>query len=225
MLVFVDESGDTGLKVGQGSSDLFTIVLVVFEDSEEAQAADDRITLLRRELRKPDNFEFHFVENGDNVREAFLRAVAPYHFFYFGFVVDKTRLYLPAFPSNAAFYKYLCGLVFESARPYLNEAIVAIDRSGSRGFRQQLITYLKKQVNDSEAGAVTHIKKVSLPESRGSNLLQLADMVCGALARSHRTDKKDPRRFHKIIAHRAISVRYLPEQTRPLSENAERTHP
>ena len=169
------------------------------------------------------------MENNDDIREAFLKAVAPYSFSTFGFVVDKTRLYLPAFPSNEAFYKYLCGLVFESARPYLNNAVVAIDRSGSRGFRQQLIAHLRRQINertgDARTSGVKHIKRVNLPESRGSNLLQLADMVCGALARSCRTDKRDPQRFQKIIAHRAISVRYLPEETRPLSENAERTQP
>jgi hypothetical protein len=224
MLVFVDESGDTGLKVGQGSSDLFTIVLVVFEDSEEAQAADDRITLLRRELRKPDNFEFHFVENGDNVREAFLRAVAPYHFFYFGFVVDKTRLYLPAFPSNAAFYKYLCGLVFESARPYLNEAIVAIDRSGGQGFRRELAAYLKRQVNDPNL-PTKHIKKVDLPDSKSNNLLQLADMICGAVARHYREDKSEPGRFRKIIAHREFAVRLWPKETPSPIGNAERSQP
>ena len=89
MLVFVDESGDTGRKIGHGSTGLFTVVLVVFEENDEAQAADDRITRLRRELGKPDNFEFHFAENSDNIREAFLQAIAPFNFFYFGFVIDK----------------------------------------------------------------------------------------------------------------------------------------
>jgi hypothetical protein len=32
MLVFVDESGDTGLKIGRGSSEFLTITLVVFEE-------------------------------------------------------------------------------------------------------------------------------------------------------------------------------------------------
>ena len=97
MLVFVDESGDTGLKVEQGSSELFTVVLVVFEENDEAQACDDRITLLRRELGKPDRFEFHFRENSDRIRQAFFEAVVPYNFFYFGFVINKAKLYGPGF--------------------------------------------------------------------------------------------------------------------------------
>ncbi len=82
MLVFVDESGDTGLHLAKGSSDLFAVMLVMFEENDEAQAADDRITLLRRELRKSEAFEFYFKENSDAVRRAFLEAIVPYNFFY-----------------------------------------------------------------------------------------------------------------------------------------------
>lgn len=48
MLVFVDESGDPGLKIDKGSSPLFIVALVLFEDNEDAKACDTRIDLLRR---------------------------------------------------------------------------------------------------------------------------------------------------------------------------------
>ncbi|MDP2952974.1 MAG: DUF3800 domain-containing protein [Chloroflexota bacterium] len=35
MLVFVDESGDPGLKLEQGSSTHFVVALVIFEDHDE----------------------------------------------------------------------------------------------------------------------------------------------------------------------------------------------
>ena len=34
MLVIVDKAGDTGLKIGQGSSRYFIIAMVLFEDRE-----------------------------------------------------------------------------------------------------------------------------------------------------------------------------------------------
>ena len=60
MLMFIDESGDPGLKVGSGSSKYFIVALVAFEDHDEALAADDRIDLLRREIGLSEKFEFHF---------------------------------------------------------------------------------------------------------------------------------------------------------------------
>lgn len=210
MLVFVDESGDTGMKVGEGSSERFTVALVVFEDNEEAQATDDRIGLLRRELAKPASFEFHFKENSYRIRQAFFEAIVPYDFYYFGFVINKSGLYGPGFRFKDVFYKYVCGMIFENAKPYLEEAIVKIDGSGNREFRQQLASYLRKRINDRDLPS-KHIKKVATPSSAGNNLLQLADMVCGAIARSFRTDKDDADRFRKIIKHREISVRFWPE--------------
>ncbi len=103
MLVFFDESGDNGFKIGAGSSPILTVAMVVFEDHDEAQATDKRIALLRRELHKGDDFEFHFKENSHAIRRAFLEAVAPFNFFYFSFVIDKTQLREIDFKSKEAF--------------------------------------------------------------------------------------------------------------------------
>ena len=44
MLAFIDEAGDTGLKTNQGASQFFVVVMVLFEDHEEAQRCDQRIS-------------------------------------------------------------------------------------------------------------------------------------------------------------------------------------
>ena len=209
MLVFVDESGDTGLKFSEGSSDLFTVALVIFEENDEAEATGERITLLRRELRKPADFEFHFKENSDGTGRAFLEALARYNFFYFGFVVNKAALYADSLLTTKAFYAYACGLIFESAKPYLDDAVVKIDASGGRKFQRELASYLKTKIN-TPGTAGQRISSITAKDSRGSNMLQLADMVCGAIARSYREDKAEAGRFRKIIKHREISVRVLP---------------
>ncbi len=211
MLVFVDESGDTGLKAGQGSSRFITLALVLFEDAQAARLAEDRIERLRQELGKAANFEFHFKDNSHDLRTAFLQAVAPLPFSYIGFVLDKEQLYGRGSTRNTV-YADLCGLVFEEAREQLRDALVKIDRSGGQEFRRELAAYLKRKINDPQA-AVRHIKRVDMPTSQGNSLLQLADMVCGAVARSYREDRKEPMQYRKIIAHRETTVRRLPEQS------------
>jgi len=71
MLVFIDESGDTGLKVKKGSSRYFIITLVSFEENEEAIVCDQRIQLLKRELRLPADFEFKFSKLRKDIRIKF----------------------------------------------------------------------------------------------------------------------------------------------------------
>jgi hypothetical protein len=107
MLVFIDESGDPGRKPESGSSRFFVVALVVFNDNDEAEACDLRISLLRRELGWTEDSEFHFSRNSDRQRCEFLKAVSPYDFFYYGFVLNKdpTRLYGPGFDHKESLYK------------------------------------------------------------------------------------------------------------------------
>jgi hypothetical protein len=53
-------------------------------------------------------------------------------------VINKAKLYGEGFRVADSFYKYTCSLVFETAKPYLRDAIVVIDGSGSRRFKQEL---------------------------------------------------------------------------------------
>jgi hypothetical protein len=209
MLVFIDESGDSGLKIDKGSSKLFTVSLVVFEDNDEAEACDKRIELLKRELGWEPQGEFHFKRNSDKVRETFLKAVSPYNFFYYGVVINKDpkKLWGEGFKNKESFYKYACGLVFENAKDKLNKAIVVIDKSGSLEFRNHLAKYLRKRINIKDK----LIKDVKMQRSTGNNLLQLADYVAGIINRSVIEGEKKTNKFRKIVAHREIRVQVWPK--------------
>ena len=126
MLCFVDESGDTGLKVGQGSSRFFTVALILFSENEDAIACDQRIGLLRRELGIDEHFEFHFVETPKRIKEAFFRAVVPYNFFYLAITINKAAIYGEGFKFKDSFYKFTCSLVFENAKPHLTHRFTSI---------------------------------------------------------------------------------------------------
>ena len=106
MKIYIDESGDSGFKFDKGSSKFFTVAMVIFNDHDEANACEDRINLLKRELGHSENFEFHFIDNSFNIREHFFRAVAPYDFYYYAFVLNKESLYSEGFRNKQSFYKY-----------------------------------------------------------------------------------------------------------------------
>ena len=209
MLVFIDESGDPGQKLDQGSSPFFSVVLVIFEDHAEALACDQRIELLRREINKP-GMEFHFRRNSDTDRRAFLQAVAPYSFFYYSIVVDKSKLQHAGqnLTTKDSFYKYACGLVFENAKAKLDTATVIIDESGSLQFKRQLAQYLRRTI---KAGNRRLIHKIKMQRSESNNLLQLADYVAGSINRSIQQKRKDAASYRALLAHREIEVQTWPK--------------
>ena len=208
MLVFIDESGDSGLKIDQGSSRFFAVSLVAFEDIEEAESCDQKIELLKRELGWSKDREFHFAHNSHRVRCAFLEAVAPYNFFYYGIAVNKdpAKLYGDGFRVKDSFYKYTCGLVIENAKEKLDNSTIVIDKSGSTDFRHQLAKYLKSRINTNRRV----IKKVKMQGSSGNNLLQLADYVVGVISRSVQNGK-NAGEYKRLIAHREMYVQVWPK--------------
>ncbi|MFA6028093.1 MAG: DUF3800 domain-containing protein [Patescibacteria group bacterium] len=209
MLIFVDESGDTGRKLNKGSSRYFIIAIVIFSESEEALNCDKRINQLRREIGKPDNFEFHFTHNSETVRQKFLQAIQPYHFNYFSVVIDKhpNKLWGPGFKDKESFYKYACNMVFTNALFYLDDATAVLDKSGSPDFRNRLAKYLRKRINEQGTGK---IKKLKQQRSSANNLLQLADYVSGIINRKVQ-NKRGWMQYYKYISDKENWVQIWPK--------------
>jgi len=209
MLVFIDESGDTGRKIELGSSRYFIVSLALFEEHDEAINCDLRIGLLRKELRISDRFEFHFSENSHKIRLAFLNAIQPYKFLYFSVAIDKSpeKLWGPGFDTKESFYKYACQMVFSNAMPYLKNAIVVLDQSGSPDFRNRLAKYLNTKVNESGDKKISKIKQ---QRSSSNNLLQVADYVSGVINRKIQ-GKKDWPEYYRFINDKEMWVQSWPK--------------
>jgi hypothetical protein len=223
VLVFVDESGDPGLKLNSGSSRYFVVTLLYFTDLDEANRADSHIGEIRRSFGLPEGFEFHFNKLNNYYRTEFLKRMAGFDFSYFSMVLNKTELYAEGFKFKDSFYKYTCKLVFDNAKAYLSNATVIVDGSGSKEFRKQLEGYLKRRINASDENK--HIKKLKIQDSHRNNLLQLADMVCGAVARSFRENRgEDCAEFRKLMRKREKYVQLWPKKKINPSLSIEGTH-
>lgn len=182
--------------------------MVTFGEMKVAAACDERISLLRYEIGLPRDYEFHFSTNSRRVRLAFLEAVAPYEFFYHAFVLNKDpqKLYGKGFNFKGPLYKYVCGLVFENAKPYLSDATVIIDECGDREFRNQLAAYLRRKMKEADGN---RIRKIKMEESGTNHLLQLADYVAGVVNR-HVSEKLDAAMYRRLIASHEITASVWP---------------
>ncbi|MBK6725670.1 MAG: hypothetical protein IPG63_00175 [Xanthomonadales bacterium] len=67
MLVVMDESGDTGFKLGRGSTSHFVVAMVRFDDDRAAQQTGACITDLKQRLQI--NGEIKFSKSPDGVRD------------------------------------------------------------------------------------------------------------------------------------------------------------
>ena len=209
MRLFMDESGDRGLNVGKGSSKLLIVTAVLFATPESAQNCNESIASLREEIGVD---EFHFRKNDNDRRIAFFEAVAVHEFNYFAIVCDKELLDSRRWRNPTELFHEIAGRVIDSAKDSLRQAKLYFDTQGSKPENNAFASYLKKQ-----AGMVDGVSRISdakpVRNSAGNNLIQLADMVCGAIAYSFR-EKPDSGCFRRTIRHREKCVQEWPAKER-----------
>lgn len=197
MLVFIDDSGDPGFKINKGSSLVFVIACVIFDDELEAEKTAVAIKELRRDLKFPDSVEFKFSKSSREVREKFLQAVNGYKFKVRCLVIKKELIHSQKLRDNKnSFYSYAVKLLLEHSGGSILDAKIRIDGSGDRVFRKSFTTYLRKQLNSD-------LKKVMrdcrLVDSKSNVLVQMVDMVAGSVRRSYELDKGDRTIYKKIV--------------------------
>lgn len=204
MLGFMDESGDTGFRFERNSSPFFVVTLVLVPDEEETERLRRTIEDFKATLRKP-SIEFHFTNTDDRTRQAFFNTIKLHDFQVVAAVCHK-RGVQSLQGSHAEFLLSGFGAVLEHARDrgLLAGANIKYDEAGGSAFQKKLSSQLLARVNGAETGK--YIKRCEPQASDGNNLIQLVDMICGAIARPYNKPHKKEQNGLELIKHRMNSV-------------------
>jgi len=179
MLVFIDDSGDPGFKLHKGSSKIFVIALIIFEDELEAEKTSLSIKELRRKLKVSDKYEFKFNKTNRKFRNNFFKTVNNFKFRIRAIVVKKEIIYSPHLKNYIEnFYNYVIMQVLKHNGGKIKNAKLKFDKRGERVLRNQLRTYLSRELDNKNRKVFKDLKFV---DSRQNTLVQLADMVAGAI--------------------------------------------
>jgi hypothetical protein len=198
MLVCIDESGCAGFKAG--STPCFVVVMVIFNQNDEAEKTSAHIAAMRSRLKvKP---EFKFSKCSDDIRTQFFALLSDHRFRVRAIVVEKAKIYSTHLRSEPEhFYNFFLQNLMRHNEAAIKDASVKIDGSGDRRFKKALFAYLRKQL------AVGTIKKLKFANSRNDNLIQLADMAAGAIARSYPGRNREPdARWRRMMRRQIDSV-------------------
>lgn len=209
MLVFIDESGDTGFKTNRGSTPNFVIAGIVFRDTLDAERTALAIKELRRELKFRDDYEFKFSKCSKSIRKRFLQRVKKYNFTYRAVVMRKEKIYsLQLRTEKEYLHNYTMRLLLEHTNKSIVNAKVKVDKCGDREFRKHATRYLNQKLNQKDK----IIAGYSFEHSHSNVLIQLADMIAGAINRYH-TTKKDAKEYRSNIKSREEDVWVFGEGT------------
>ena len=202
MLVFIDDSGDSGFKLGKGSTDFFVIAMVCFNDELEAEKVALAIKELKRELNFFENKEFRFFKTSKDHRTRFLNAINKFNFKVRAIVVDKKIVYsLKLRTDKNSFYSYFIKEALKNSGGEILNAKIKIDGGGDRVFRKSFLGYLKRELNQEQ---LKIMNRCNLVDSKSNVLIQMADMIAGSINRSYNFEKVD-RSIYKNIFKKHIS--------------------
>ncbi len=196
MLIFMDESGDTGFKLNKISSRYFVLTAVIFDSLEAAEKANEVVKEVRKELKRSESLEFKFsTGTNDRAKELFLRKLSRCDFRYRSVVIDKKTLMQREPDPKESIYMLVADQLFLRAKSRIKNATVFVDLI-TKSFVQDFNKYLRVRLNTDIEKLIGEIKH---KDSKSNNLLQLADMVCGAIYRKY---NRDDDRFYKLIKKR-----------------------
>lgn len=200
LLVLIDESGDAGFKLTRGSTPHFVVAMVIFDNFKEAERTSTIIETARTTLRI--KTEFKFNKCATQVKDGFFEATIPCKFSVRAIAVDKSLINSNNLRENKEqFYNFFVKSLLQHDNDVLVSAKIKIDGSGDRQFKRELAAYLKRE---SKTGKIVSVK---FAESHRNNLIQLADMVAGAIARSYRKDdRNEHNRWRKMLGSKIQNV-------------------
>jgi hypothetical protein len=179
MLVFIDESGDAGFKIG--SSEFLLISLVIFDDYTEADKTRQIIKDVAKLTGQKPEFKFSRCNNAN--KDAFFQAIRPCRFRIRYVCIEKRTIRREVLRDNPMqFYNYTLKTLIADSN--LTKAKICIDGNGRKVLNIALRSFLRKY---SEPNA---IDKLKFADSKTNELIQLADMIASVLARPYNSPTK-----------------------------------
>ncbi|NCN87490.1 MAG: DUF3800 domain-containing protein [Candidatus Pacebacteria bacterium] len=198
MKIFIDESGDPGFKIEEGSSRFFVVALIIFEEEAEENRARTALDNLKKEWQEKDTFEFKFSKMSIKERKEVLEVAMQAKFKIRAVVFDKVRmntLQLEHFKEN--YYQYAIRSLLEHQDCHIQNSEIRIDTFGETYYRNNLIKYFNKHLCSSEDE--TH-KHLIFQDSKFNVLIQLADLVAGSLRKSFDKSTDDSQIYRDIFS-------------------------
>lgn len=192
MFVYIDESGDTGFKFDRGSTRYFIVTLLLVEDPIPLQRVIDE---LRASVGFAPHVEFHFASSSSAIRERFLQAIQPLEFNVRALIIDKQLMTRPHMRKRETFYNYVVRLCLTYDSGVITDATLVLDESvQSKKAKREFRTYLRRILNTDTSPA--KVRRVIYRRSHTDNLIQVADMICGAIYAAY--ERNEPR-YRQII--------------------------
>ena len=203
--VAIDASGDAGLR--NSDTKQLVIAAVITDSEEKTMLLEEAINSFRRDLGWVDLHEFKFSKTEKSVIVDLINHVKGFEYRAYVVVLHKTQRDTKSTPKGKipVYNQVMKELLIKVSK---NNQLVTIDGKSGKLYDKQVRAYLRQTLR--EKGIMdSHIRFV---DSRSNPLVQLADIIAGAVARSYK-DKTDSQKYVNLLNRKIISIDEVSIQT------------
>jgi len=207
---FIDEFGNSDLGLQKHGVSSHFIVSAIIVDEHKISLLEEKLDVIRKKYFQTGEMKSKTVGNNDARRLRILNDLSELDYHVFAVVVDKAKLFSEGFKYKQSFYKYLHTLVDGALYSTYPNLKISADEYGTKEFMDGFIKYVRSE----------HIPDLfdqsdfSFVSSNSFLLVQLADFICGTLARrfDFTVSSDYGSEFIKILKRRIIEIRPWPKQ-------------
>ncbi len=197
--IYVDDSGDSGLR-GGGSSN-FIIASVVFVGQENRDKLMCVIDEYKKELgwKAREELKFHKTHK-DTIRLA-IQIANRHDYSAYAIVLNKANIdthSLSCVEKDSVFLYTIKELLL---RLNLSNFDLIIDGVRGPKYTKKARTYFRQELRNVDL----KVNRISFEDSKSNSLIQLADLVAGSVARSL-TDKVDAGEYVKLFGRKLKKI-------------------
>lgn len=203
-LIFIDDSGDPGFKLKRGSSRLFVIACVIFDSPISAEYTAASLKMLKEQMGWRQEREFKFHRANDEQKKLFFSTVKKHDFKIRAIVVDKSKITEPNLKKSESFYSYVIQKVLDEYEE-MKKARISLDGSGNKNYRKKSTAKIRQAVNKNSRKMV----EFRLVDSRDSVLIQLADMIAGAIMAKYDRNKRSRHDYLRALKSQVDDIRLI----------------
>lgn len=186
-----DEAGDVSFTFASGASRYFVVAMVATENPDRMR---QQLAELRQNSGLPAQYEFSFHRLSSRpLRARVFHALAESDFEAWAIIVDKTSLpdVFRLMPRLSFYLYFVSELICAIPLQKRESATLILDQFGSpEQVRRELRRVLKVR------GIQRSFKRVLVRRSKSESLIQVADLIAGAILRR---DSKNDSEAHEFI--------------------------
>lgn len=197
MIIFIDESGDSGFKIEKGSSAYLIISLIVFYTEKDRQNTVEKISMYKKRIKYPSSYEFKFSKTKKSIIVGFLKSTSRCQYSIKSIIVDKKELGISKRVPRIKIYNYLLVLLLGRILDKNERTEIRLDGVAEKEFRKAVQAYLRKNLKEMKI----NLKMVN---SKSDVLIQLADIIVGSIRRSYLKEKGDKNLYKDIIKDKIV---------------------